>query len=81
MTPTDLRGICTFLLACWFSPLGGFAQVPGPAPGPSSPSASANQTQLPLHATQKREFAIPLSVDQRVAQPVEVHLYVSVDEG
>ncbi len=52
----------------------------GPAsPGPAASTAST--TQLPLFTTRQSVFAIPFTVDRRVVQPVEVHLYVSVDQG
>ncbi|MFW6171062.1 MAG: hypothetical protein ACODAD_11270 [Planctomycetota bacterium] len=77
MTPPKLHGICTVLLTwCLIGPWGH-----GQRSYADAASSSEQVTQLPLHATQKQEFAIPFSVDNRVAQPVEVHLYVSVDEG
>ncbi len=36
---------------------------------------------LPLYATRQNQFAIPFNVNRQVAQPVEVHLYVSSDRG
>lgn len=81
MTPPRIRGILTLLLIGCLTVPWGQAQMPGHAPAPYGSSSSANASKPPLHATQKREFAIPFSVDTRVARPVEVHLYVSVDEG
>ncbi|MHB8863800.1 MAG: hypothetical protein ACYC6N_15465 [Pirellulaceae bacterium] len=60
----------------------GLAQPPpGAPPAPSSQAAQAIARQLPLFATRQNVFAIPFTVDRRVAQPVEVHLYVSADQG
>lgn len=56
----------------------GIAQVP---PTPSSAATADIISQLPLFATRQNVFAIPFSVDRRIAQPVEVHLYVSSDQG
>ncbi len=56
----------------------GIAQVP---PAPSSAATADVISQLPLFATRQNVFAIPFSVDRRIAQPVEVHLYVSSDQG
>lgn len=81
MTPPKLHGIWTVLLTWCLTAPWGHGQRPGHGPGSYAASSSAKVTQLPLHATQKKEFAIPFSVDNRVAQPVEVHLYVSVNEG
>jgi hypothetical protein len=56
-----------------------------PAGRPSGGAAPANPAEvaaaLPLHATRQAVFAIPFTVDRRVAQPLEVHLYVSADQG
>jgi len=58
------------------------AQVPNSsAHGPLSSAALDTVRQLPLFATRQNVFAIPFSVDRRVAQPVEVHLFVSLDQG
>lgn len=81
MTPPRIRGMTTLLLIGCLTVPWGQAQMPGHAPAPYGASSPANASKPPLHATQKREFAIPFSVDNRVARPVEVHLYVSVDEG
>jgi hypothetical protein len=44
--------------------------------------AGAQRSDEPaVYATRQRVFAIPFTVDRRVAQPVEVHLYVSEDRG
>jgi hypothetical protein len=48
---------------------------------PSSRAAGDVASQLPLFATRQNVFAIPFTVDRRITQPVEVHLYVSTDQG
>jgi hypothetical protein len=60
----------------------GRAQLP-PTAAPSSSPAEARDTAspLPLYATRQNVFAIPFTLDRRIAQPVEVHLYVSTDQG
>ncbi|MFO7905001.1 MAG: hypothetical protein R6U98_20215 [Pirellulaceae bacterium] len=80
MTPPKVPVISTLLLAWCLTAPWGHGQTTGGAPRPNGVSSTSG-ARLPLHATQKREFAIPFSVDDRVAQAVEVHLYVSVDEG
>ncbi len=58
------------------------AQSPGTAAGgPSAQTALDTAQQLSLYATRQNVFAIPFSVDRRVTQPVEVHLFVSTDQG
>lgn len=54
----------------------------GQSPDPA-PTATAADTHPPAatYTTRQNVFAIPFMVDRRVAQPVEVHLYVSVDRG
>ena len=57
--------------------------VPGgrPPSGASPASAAEVAAALPLHPTRQAVFAIPFTVDRRVARPLEVHLYVSTDQG
>lgn len=57
------------------------AQFPGGGTGSAAPTALGTAEQLPLFATRQNVFAIPFSVDRRVTQPVEVHLFVSTDQG
>jgi hypothetical protein len=61
------------------------AAVAGLAQPPASGSAAAGvptaSTSLPIYTTRQNVFAIPFTVDRRVAQPLEVHLYVSTDQG
>lgn len=60
----------------------GHAQPPsGSAGGSHTQAALDTAEQLPLFATRQNVFAIPFSVDRRVTQPVEVHLFVSTDQG
>ncbi len=83
MTHTHHRGVMTLLLICCSATAGALGQTPGyTGGGYSAPPASASTAaRLPLYATRQMEFAIPFSVDPRVAQPIEVHLYVSTDQG
>ncbi len=67
------------MLACCFSAAATFGQTPGYTSG--GYSATPTAVQLPLYATRQTEFAIPFTVDRRVVQPLEVHLYVSTDQG
>ncbi|MHB8969263.1 MAG: hypothetical protein ACYC3X_03560 [Pirellulaceae bacterium] len=54
---------------------------PASPPTPTSRAAGDLASQLPLFATRQNVFAIPFAVDRRIAQPVDVHLYVSTDQG
>lgn len=72
MRPTRRSALLSLLFTCWCSSLYVWGQVPGAAGAPAT---------IPLYATRQSEFAIPFAVDRRVAQPIEVHLYVSVDRG
>jgi hypothetical protein len=80
MKRTAVCAALTLLLTCCLDPIPLRAQLPGYTGGPAS-AGTARAAALPLYATRHREFAIPFSVDRRVAQPIEVHLYVSVDQG
>ncbi len=67
------------MLAVFTAPL---TAQPGPGyTGPTRPAAADAATPLPLYATRQNVFAIPFTVDRRIVQPVEVHLYVSLDQG
>ena len=57
------------------------AQLPLGAPGGPTSQAVDTARQLPLFATRQNVFTIPFSVDRRVTQPIEVHLFVSTDQG
>lgn len=57
------------------------AQAPSRVPPQPGAAGSRPATALPVHATRQSAFTIPFAVDRRVAQPVEVHLYVSTDQG
>lgn len=71
-----------FIWAALFPPSVCVAQAPVASPGgPSSQTAIDTARQLPLFATRQNVFSIPFTVDRRVAQPVEVHLFVSMDQG
>ncbi len=73
---------CRVLIVWALFASAGRAQVPPTAAASSSPDAARDTaSQLPLYATRQNVFAIPFTVDRRIAQPVEVHLYVSTDQG
>ncbi len=60
----------------------GRAQSPPPAaPPPPIATRNAEHPLPPLYTTRQHVFAIPFTPDRRVAQPVEVHLYASTDQG
>ena len=85
MTRAALQFTLLFTFAqclTWASVWGQMAGYAGGGypPGPTSANVS-RATQLPLYATRQTKFAIPFSVDRRIAQPLEVHLYVSTDQG
>ena len=81
MTPAKLSRIAIFLLPCCLTAPWVSGQMPGFAGRGHLAARPPQTTQLPLHATRQGEFAIPFSIDSRVSQPVEVHLYVSTDQG
>ncbi len=82
---TRILGVVLLLLSLTATALKA-QSLPGYSP-PAYPDAAntvppANTaSQLPLYATRQAVFAIPFTVDRRVARPVEVHLYVSIDQG
>ncbi len=60
----------------------GYAAPASAGPGYAGAAATRdNSARIPLYATRQSVFAIPFTVDRRVVQPVEVHLYVSVNQG
>lgn len=70
--------VCRALIVWALLAPAGRAQGP---PAPAAPAAREAAHQLPLYATRQNVFAIPFTVDRRIAHPVEVHLYVSTDQG
>ena len=73
---------CRVLIVWALFASAGRAQVPPTAAASSSPDAARDTaSRLPLYATRQNVFAIPFTLDRRIAQPVEVHLYVSTDQG
>ena len=90
MIATEERGRHNANQTDLFGAVGGVADsghrrhdlAPQPVPN-GGPQYAANPTasQLPLYATRQTVFAIPFAVDRRIAQPMEVHLYVSLDQG
>jgi len=72
---------CGALLVWALGVSAGATQMPGPAPAGPPGVSTSQASQLPLYATRQNVFAIPFTPDRRIAQPVEVHLYVSRDQG
>ncbi len=73
---------CVLTILQSISPREAQSQPGYSGPGYAGPAAApSGGAPLPLFATRQTVFAIPFTVDRRVVQPVEVHLYVSVDQG
>ena len=73
---THIAGLLLFILSASASSAFGQATAHG-APFAGQGSAPS----VPTYTTRQTSFSIPFSVDRRVAQPVEVHLYMSTDGG
>ena len=73
--------VCRALIVWAAFASAGQTQGPPSAAGPSPVAGRETTRQLPLYTTRQHVFAIPFTVDRRIAQPVEVHLYSSTDRG
>ncbi len=71
-----LTGLLMLILPASASSVLGQTGVPGARSGMPTGAPA-----VPAYTTRQTSFSIPFSVDRRVAQPVEVHLYASTDRG